>query len=382
MKNWTKVLHLVNGLEPSATRTLVFGLANGLDEKMYEVHIGAVNRVDGASVRKLVRRGVQIADLAVGVHGNLGLIRTLVGYIRANKIEIVHTHILRPDLLGGLATRLSWGPLVFSTKHNMGYVRGQRGWLLRNLFYWPAMYLPDQVVTVTETLRTQVISRLKIDPDRVTTIHNGIAVNDYYMPGSRLACRESLGIAADDIVVSYIGRLVEGKGLDCLLQAAMQVLTGNERFVFLVVGMGSLRASLQSLADELGIGSQVIFTGYREDIPEILSATDLLVLPSLSEGLPLSLMEAMAAGKPVVATAVGGIGELIEPNVTGILVAPRSAAALVEAICRLLDNSRHREEMGTRAREYVSRAFSVQAMVSAYDALYQARLAGRRTRRT
>lgn len=256
----------------------------------------------------------------------------------------------------------------------MSYIPGQKGWLLRNLFYWPAMYLPDQVITVTDALQHQVISRLRLNPGRVDTIHTGIAIEDYYKPKARFACRESLGLAPGDFVVSYTGRLVGGKGLDYLLHAASKVLAQQERSYFLIVGDGPLKVPLQRLAQELGIASHVILTGFRRDIPEILAATDVFVLPSLSEGLPQSLMEGMAAGKAVVATPVGGVLELIEPGVTGLIVPPHSPAALAEAVCGLLNDRRQREEVGQRARSYVSRNFSIHRMVAAYDALYQSHL--------
>jgi glycosyltransferase involved in cell wall biosynthesis len=373
------LLYLVNAFGDSATCTLVLSLIKGLDRDRYDVHVGCVKCVGGPGATQFQRAGAQIVNFGVSRHRNLKVIPQLVSYIKAHNVQMVHTHILRPDLLGGLAARLARHPLLFSTKHNAGYVRGQKGWLLRNLFYWPAMYLPDQVITVTEALRRQLISRLRLDRSRVITIHNGIVVEDYYRPSTRFACRERLGLGPSDFVVSYIGRLVEGKGLSYLLHAARQVLAQQGKSCFLIVGEGPLKASLQRLAGELGIVSHVIFAGFRRDIPEILAATDVLVLPSLSEGLPLSLLEAMTAGKAVVATPVGGVVELIEPDVTGLIVPPRSPAALAEAVCQLLDNERQREEIGRHARAYVSRNFSIHHMVSAYDALYQIHLAKKRS---
>ncbi len=376
--NRTSLLHLVNNLEPSATRTLVLGLANELDKEKYKVHVGAVNHLNGWPGEQLVPSGVQITNFAAGGCSTLCLVRRLVAYIKANNIEIVHTHILRPDLLGGLAARLARRPLLFSTKHNMAYVRGQKGWLFRNLFYWPAMYLPDQVITVTDLLRREVVSRLNLASDRVITIHNGISIEDFYRPASRDPVRQSLGIASEEFVVSYVGRLVEGKGLEDLLQAATQVLAKHQRSRFLFVGQGALGVSLKRLAEKLNIVSEVMFTGFRDDIPQILAGSDVLVLPSLSEGLPLCLLEGMAAGKAIVATQVGGIVELLESSVTGLTVPAQHPQALAEAIISLLENQNEREEMGRRAREYVGRHNGISHMVSAYDSTYQRNLAKKR----
>ena len=373
------LLHLVNGFSDASSNRLILDLVKGLDRDKYDVHVGCVKRADGPMAARFQRAGAKVVNFGMAGYLDLEVIPQLTHYIHAHDIQIVHTHVLRADVLGGLAAWLVHHPLLFSTKHNMSYVRGQKGWLLRNLFYWPVMYMPDQVITVTDALRRQVISRLRLDSGRVITIHNGIAVEDYYRPNARVTCRESLGLGPRDFVVGYTGRLVEGKGLDCLLHAACQILAQQPKSYFLIVGDGPLKASLQHLAQELGIASHVILTGFRHDIPEILAATDVFVLPSLSEGLPLSLLEAMSAGKAVVATPVGGVMELIQPNVTGLIVPPHSPKALAEAVCQLLDHRRQCEEIGRHARAYVSRSFSIHHMVSAYDTLYQTHLAKRRS---
>jgi glycosyltransferase involved in cell wall biosynthesis len=318
------LLHLVNGLVDSSVTRLILDLVKRLGKERYEFHIGSLSYVDDGMEAEFQRAGAKVVNFGMTGRLDLRVIPQLVSYIDTNNIRLVHTHVLRPDFVGGVAARLSRDPLLFSTKHNIGYIRGQSGWILRNLIYWPLMYLPDQVVTVTE-----------------------------------------------DLVVTYAGRLVSGKGLDCILAAARQLLARQPDCYFLIVGDGPLREVLQRRAQELGVASHVIFTGFRVDIPEILAATDVFVLPSLSEGMPKSLLEAMGAAKPVVATPVGGVLELVEHDVTGLTVPPRDPTALADAIWSILGNPSRREELGRQARAYARRNFSIERMVSAYDSLYQ-----------
>lgn len=307
-----------------------------------------------------------------------GAVLRLMSFAKSHDVQIVHTHVLRPDLIGGLTARLRRGLALVSTKHNTEYVRGQKGRLVRNLFYWPAMRFPDRVVTVTEMLREQILSRFRMNPARVLTIHNGIAVDAFYKPDAGPARRNALGLETDNLVVTFAGRLERVKGLDHLLVSAREILAAHEKACFVIAGEGPLKVELQRLAEKLGIASRVAFPGFLRDIPELLAATDVFVLPSLgSEGLPLSVMEAMAAGKPVVATPVSGVTELVESEVTGLLVSPRDPAALTQAINRLLRNPKEREEMGTRARARAIRDFGVRRMVDSYDLMYRGLLAER-----
>ena len=173
--------------------------------------------------------------------------------------------------------------------------------------------------------------------------------------------------------MTYIGRLVTGKGLDILLNAAQRILIekNQKACVVLIVGDGPLRTDLEQLSQQLNISDQVVFTGFRRDIPDILDATDIFVLPSLTEGLPLSLMEAMASGKAVIATNVGGIPELIDPDVNGVIISPNELTALINAISSLLDDQARCKELGFRAKIYANCNFGLTRMIRSYDEIYQ-----------
>ena len=366
------LLYLLNEIADISTNRLVLNLVQGLDKKRYTIHVGSTKTVANHFAGQLQSAGAKVVHF-----GNLGqpklkIVLNLVQYIQNNAIHIVHTHHLRADLLGGLAARWARCPLLVSTKHTMNFIPGQERWLLRNLFYWPAMYIPDRVITVSEGLRNQVISRLHMSPDRVHTIHSGINVDKFNRPKARESLRQNFGFEPDDFVVGYVGRLVEGKGLECLLNAAHQVLAQQPKISFLIVGDGPLKDTIELMSYELGIASKVIFTGYRTDIPEILAVTDVFVLPSLTEGLPLSLMEAMAAGKPVIVTDVGGVEELVFSGRTGILISPDSVSDIKSAILDLFDHPEKRNNISQAGQSDIIQNYSVQRMVDDYQNFYEA----------
>jgi len=161
------------------------------------------------------------------------------------------------------------------------------------------------------------------------------------------------------------------KRLDVLLRAFAQVLARHPRARLLMIGEGELRPELEALATSLGVSRAVIWPGFRRDIPRLLAAMDVYVQPSANEGLPLSILEAMAAGKPIVATRIKGVVELIEHEVTGLLVSLGNREALVAAILRLLEDGSLAERVGRVARSRVADRFGLQRMVKAYDALYR-----------
>lgn len=366
-----RLLYLVNEFSDDSSNQLILSVADGLDRERYRIFVGCLHPRGGPMVDMF--ESAKVSTINFGMRGKLGIqaILHIKEFIVSRKIQIVHTHVLRSDLLGGIATRMARDPVLVSTKHNMGYVRGQNGWLIRNLFYWPAMYMPDKVVTVTDVLRRQLRLRMHLGSDRVSTIHPAIDIAEYYHPEEREGLRGAMNLSTSDYLVTFAGRLVAGKGLDILLESARKVLALHPSAYFLVVGRGPQRASYEAYARELGISNRVVFTGFRSDIPTILAGTDVFVLPSISEGMPKSLLEAMAARKAVVASSVGGVAELIKSPDVGLLVAHSDPSALADAISDLISNQSRRNKIGSRAQQYVKSNFSVDHMVSSYDALYE-----------
>ncbi|HML20749.1 MAG TPA: glycosyltransferase family 4 protein [Aggregatilinea sp.] len=370
----TKVLYLVNEFADGSSNNLVLTLINGMDHDRFEFFVGGLKAMGGPLEERFRQAGADVVNFNMA-QGRLGLklIGQIARTIDAHDIDILHTHVMRPDILGGIAARRSrCHPVVISTKHNMAYVRGQTGWRVRNMVYWPAMRASNHVVTVTELLRQQAIQKLHLRPDRITTIYNGIDTARFYQPDARDATRAGLGIGPDAFVMTYTGRLIGGKGIEDLLRATARLAPDHPHARALIVGEGELDAPLKQLVAELGITDQVVFSGFRRDIPAVLAASDVFVLPSFSEGLPLSLLEAMAANKPVVASRVGGIPEVVTDGETGLLIEPGDVPGLAAALASLMDDPDRSSRIGAQGRQHVQDHFSVAQMVGQYQALYEA----------
>lgn len=212
--------------------------------------------------------------------------------------------------------------------------------------------------------------------DNVSLIPNGIPIRNYCTFGmTRTEWRKREGIADEEIVFVSVGRLTGVKNQKLLLKAFDRVKENNQKVRLLIVGTGELRQELEHQAEVMGLGQRVRFLGMRTDISDILGASDVFVLSSNREGNPLALMEAMAAGKPVVATAVGGVPELVVDGSTGILVPAEDAAALAEALSNLLHNAAKRMEMGLEGAKRAEEQFCAKAMAKRYEELYERMLA-------
>ena len=237
----------------------------------------------------------------------------------------------------------------------------------------------DRVAAVADVL-TEALKSSGIDPAKVTTISNGIEPERFRDAKPKL--RAELGGAGRSIV-GMVGRLAPEKGGDVMLRAALSVVTEFPDTTFVVVGEGPRRAEWESLSALLGLARHVVFTGIRRDMPEVYASLDAIVLPSLREGMPMCLLEAMAAARPVVATAVGSVDKLVIAGRTGLLVEPGDASGLAQAIRLLLRDPARARELGENGRAHVAANFSLDAMTRQYLQLYDEALTlrARRARR-
>ncbi len=211
----------------------------------------------------------------------------------------------------------------------------------------------------------------KIPRAKIETIPNGIDGSVFDIRIDREAKRRELGIPADATVLGIGVRLSAQKGLTYLVQALPEVVGRFPRVVLVIAGEGPLEQDLRNEAEGLGLGGRVKFIGPRVDVPELLQVFDLYVLPSLWEGLPMVLLEAMAAGCPIVATGVGGVPSAIEDGVNGLLVPPRDPAALAHAIVRVLGDETLRRRMGQAGKQVFGERFSAEKMTRRYEQLYR-----------
>jgi glycosyltransferase involved in cell wall biosynthesis len=299
----------------------------------------------------------------------------LAAEIRSLKVDVFHAHLNWPLACGSglMAAWLAGVPAVVATVHlfvEMGYgPRSKAKHRMQGLGV-------DRYIAVSHHLGGRLRDTFRIAQQKVTVIHNGIPTTQF----DGIATPAGSTWKAGDLqrpIVLCLARLDKQKGIGFLLQAAQEV----EKATFVLVGEGPERAHLVSEAKRLGVSERVVFLGHRNDVPQLLAGADLFVLPSLWEGLPLSILEAMAANKAVIATAVGGTPEAITHGATGLLVPPSDPAALARAIRSVLEDSNLAQRLARAGHEHVNLEFSIESMVRRTTAVYRQLLDGPRNGR-
>ncbi len=296
----------------------------------------------------------------------------LLETVRRDGIDLLHLHGYGATDIGRVVGRVAGIPSIVH-EHFI-----DRTWALPERVVDVALGpLTTWAIAVSNAVRDFMVRRRAIPSERVEVVPNGAALelmNDAPARGTAgaLALRASLGIPADHTVVAIVGRLHPVKGHSFFLRAADRVRRQVPGVTFLVVGDGDLETELHAEAQGLGLTGTVIFTGYRDDVPALLQATDVLAITSLSEGSPLNLFEAMAAGCAVVATAVGGIPELLDHDRTGLLAAPADPEAIAAGLLRVVRDRSLRERLGAAARDEAARRFDVRQTVRAFERRYAA----------
>jgi glycosyltransferase involved in cell wall biosynthesis len=297
-------------------------------------------------------------------------------FLFKQKIHIIHTHGYKANLYA-LTACLGLKVGRISTCHNwlgdepkMKFYAGLDKSLLNRF---------DRVVAVSETVKQQILNH-KIAPNKVVYIYNGIDPDRFHHREKCDSIRREFGIHKGCRVIGTVGRLSQEKGHMYLVNAADKILQECPKVVFLIVGDGPLKQNLEAKCSQLaeraytGIGSSkgpFIFAGVRKDMSDIYASMDVFVLPSLTEGLPMALLEAMAAKKPVVATRVGAVPKVIEEGRSGLLVPPRDVNALAKAIIRFLKDPQEARDLAEHGYERVRKDFSSQAMAKTYIEVYQ-----------
>jgi glycosyltransferase involved in cell wall biosynthesis len=297
---------------------------------------------------------------------------SLVWLISKEKPDIVHTHSSKAGILGRLAAKIAGVPYIVHTPHGHVFY-GHFGILASKIFLWVERIFSkftDRMVALSNGEKNDYVKLTVCPPEKLFKIHSGVDLKQFMQPnGNRVEKRRSLGLDQNGAVIGFVGWLLPIKGPAYLLKAMAHIWPDHPTASLVMVGKGELDVDLRAQALRMNANGKVKFLGWREDIDEIMPVFDLLVLPSLNEGMGRVLVEAMAAGKPVVASEVGGIPDLVKHGETGYLVRPADEKALANGIKKLLNDPERAGQMGQRGKEYC-RQFSLEAMIEKLDDLY------------
>ncbi|MBV8953385.1 MAG: glycosyltransferase [Solirubrobacterales bacterium] len=314
-----------------------------------------------ADVAQLREEGIPVLRLERGSTATLAPWARLLALLVRERIDIVHAHMPRASIPGTVLGRIARVPVIVSQEHIWSsHRRPERQFLHRNI----VGRFSDVLLAVSERNRLNIIEAERIAPARIRVLPN--AIDSFAVDGA--GARASLGIPAREPLVGAIGRLTWEKGHDDLIAAVDTMGRAAPRCV--IAGGGPEEARLRREIDALALHDRVELLGQRTDARQLIGAFDVAVLPSKTEGSPLALLEYMASGAPIVATAVGGIPELVQDGVHGLLVAPRDPAALAGAISRLLEDRELAARLGANARARQRAEFDLDVVVRSLERLY------------
>lgn len=325
----------------------------------------------------LISLGLSVHLLPTRRSWDVSFVLRLIRFCRTRRIDLIHSHLPGVNIYCSVAGAIAGIPVV-TTYHGELHLPGSptRYATIKHML---VRKLADRIVLVADFLREGFIEGAGFPTDKISIVFNGISLSNVCKDSERSVAREELKLSDNDFVVGTVANLRPPKGLEYLVTAAARVVRQFPGAQFLVVGEGEgqIKNALLAQIKELNLRDNFHLLGFREDVPRLLSAFDLFVLSSISEGLPMAAVEAMAACKPVVATNVGGVAELVADGKSGFLVAPRDTAGLADRIGVLLNDSQLRERMGQACREIVESKFTVEAMVNGYQTIYDELLENR-----
>jgi len=347
---------------PGGAEVVVLRLGEALRARGHEVVPVGPARGCGWLAQQFRDRGFEPETFDLHRPLDWRCLRGMVDMLRRRRVDIVHSHEFTMAVYGTAAARWIRRPHVITMHGNQRMTsRWRRRQLLRGAFRWS-----DATVAVSHDTKRHLDAEIGLAPRVVRIVPNGVPVP----AGERGRLRATLGVPENALVVAAMGSLVPRKGHAVLIRALAAEAGLPWRLV--IAGGGPEREPLQALARELRVDERVHLLGHRDDIGDILAAADIFAMPSLWEGLPLALLEAMATGKPVVASATSGIPEAITPEVEGLLTPPGDIDALRRALGRLLCDPVLRQQLGARAAGRAAAEFSIRAMTDRYESLYYA----------
>ena len=383
----TKILHIITRLDMggSAQNTLLTCKKLSVKYEMVLVHglshesrmTDIEKQIVEEGIKAAKKQGIKVIPLSAMVRSinpvkDFWALLSLVRLIIEERPYIIHTHSSKAGLLGRLAAKIAGVPQIVHTPHGHVFY-GHFGPIASKVFLWIEKIFSrftDRMVALTDGEKNDY-EKLSVCPsEKLLKIHSGVDVAQYMNSnGNMVEKKRSLGLDQNGTVVGFVGWLLPIKGPEYLLKAMEYVWPEHPEAALVFVGKGDLDLDLRTQALQVNANGRVKFLGWREDINEIIPVFDMLVLPSLNEGMGRVLVEAMAAGKPVVASRVGGIPDLVQHGETGYLVPPADEKALADGIKKLLDDPGNAWEMGQRGKEYCQQ-FSLEAMIAKLDDLY------------
>lgn len=319
---------------------------------------------DSTLAKTAAAEGIEVRTCRMRKHYDLTAVAYIMKLIKTESIDVINTHSGRDSFLAGVAGRLSSGkPAIVRTRHITMPLTSRVTYSI----------LPHRVVTTSEYVRQYLISE-GVKPDKVVTVETGINFETFDPARTEATLRNELGLGDEVPLIGTVAILRFKKGHHVLLDAIPIILKQVPEAVFVFAGDGPQRENITNRINSMGLSKKVLLLGMRKDIPNILKSIDVFVLPTLQEAHGGVFVEAMAMEKPVVGTAVGGVGYVIKDGLNGYLVAPDDSSALADAVIRTLSNREKAKTMGIEGRRFAEKEFTVERMCERMYGLYESLL--------
>lgn len=364
-----KVLHLISSGGMYGAEAVVATLASNLQNRGEDIIVGVfdnAHRPKNDASDRIEKAGIKVIRIPCRRRADRETVRAIRKLIRAEQIDILHSHGYKADIYGYLATRRLGIPIT-ATRHNQ---RGLRHTLAIRLYeFFDILFLRHfNAVAAVSDLIAEELLRAGVAPEKISVIGNGIDLSRFV--GATPTLSEELN-KGQRLLIGTVGRLIPQKGIEYFLMAAGEVLKKFPTLLFGIVGEGPHRSALEKLVRDVGIERSVVFTGLRADMPNVYASFDVFVLASLEEGMPMTVLEALASGLPVIATKVGAVAKLVFPTETGTLVQPKDAEGLAEALISFIEDPEFRVRLGQNGRSLVCKEYSSSVMSHRYLRLYE-----------
>jgi len=369
MADKIKVLYLFDKLDTGGAERLLVTTLKHLDMKKFDIRVCSIQR-GGDLVGEIEELGFKVSFLDTKCNlCNLKILFRLVRLLKKLKPEIVNTQSFYPSLHGRIAAKLTGIPVVVATEHGtVSYKKKLRHKIIDHLL----AKVTNRIIVVSNSVKVFTSTTCRIPDNKFSVIHNAVDFSRFENIDQVSDLRDELGLGREDKVIGTVATVVPWKGQKYLIQAFSAILGHFKKVSLIIAGDDPIgyRRELEDEAGRLGVEKKVYFLGLRTDIPRVLKTIDLFAFPSLTEGLGIAAMEAMAVGLPVVASDVEGIREIITDSETGILVPPRQPSILSDKIIDLLDNNQRAYKIGQGARRGVVLDFSPSVYCSKLENLY------------
>lgn len=375
MENNQTIIWMIDSLGHGGAEQLMPSILKNLNKAGYNIRVCALQVKSGNPIAaELERLDLPVDQLQIpNLRHPYNLFRIL-RYLQMHRPQILHTQLEFADILGGISAKILRIPVI-STLHTLDTIEeplNTATWRLK-LRWFILKKITDLIISVSEKTREHHIQTAKFNPEKIITIYNGVELEKFRKTLNRQNAniRQELNIPTDSKIILTVAVLREPKGIQFMLNSLPEIRKRHPNTHYLIVGEGTHKAHLLNIVKSLGLEKNVTFAGHRNDIPALMHASQLFVLPTLIDALPTVLIEAMAAELPIVASNVGGIPEIIEDRVNGLLVPAGDPKKLTEACLMLLENKKISNELVQAGGQIIRKRFDIKVQVDHLISCYE-----------